>query len=326
MKISAAIRRSFLFVLLAVAGIFVWSLCAFFGPFEPRLPEPQFQGKKLTDWAQDVFPSNYLASVSNPVLRAKSDRAVAAIRQIGTNALPMALQLCGTRDSWFKLQLVEVTSYNSDGVLKYRITPEWEKHDTGNNIILALGLVAAPAIPALIQLLQSSDTGIADSVMVSLPNIGTNVIPPLSGLLGSTNEIVRIRAAIILGRNFSAWARAAIPALIQGAENREVNLITRLGAIHCLGLMREDTADVLPILIRQVQTETNAIILRSYFDALGNLGTNAGPAVPLLVHILESNPPEFHSSTKEQALGNLMKIDPDTAKPFVQKWKATTDR
>jgi hypothetical protein len=59
---------------------------------------------------------------------------------------------------------------------------------------------------------------------------------------------------------------------------------------------------------------------------LGNLGTNAGPAVPLLVHILESNPAEFHSSTKEQALGNLMKIDPDTAKPFVQKWKASTDR
>lgn len=326
MKISAAVRRSFLFVLLAVAGIFVWSLCAFFGLFEPRLPEPQFQGKKLTDWAQDVFPSDYLPYVSNPALRAKNDRAIAAIRQMGTNTLPTALQLCGARDSWFKLKLEELTSYNSDGVLKYRITPEWERHEKGNNIILALGPAAAPAIPILIQLLQSSDAGIADSVMVSLPAIGTNVVPPLTGLLDSPNELVRIRAAIILGRNFGAQARTAIPVLIQGAENRQVNLITRLKAIHCMGLMREDAADVLPTLIRQVQSETNTIILRSHFNALGNLGTNAGPAVPLLVHILESNPAEFHSSTKEQALGNLMKIDPDTAKPFVQKWKASTDR
>jgi hypothetical protein len=209
MKISAAVRRSFLFVLLAVAGIFVWSLCAFFGLFEPRLPEPQFQGKKLTDWAQDVFPSDYLPYVSNPALRAKNDRAIAAIRQMGTNTLPTALQLCGARDSWFKLKLEELTSYNSDGVLKYRITPEWERHEKGNNIILALGPAAAPAIPILIQLLQSSDAGIADSVMVSLPAIGTNVVPPLTGLLDSPNELVRIRAAIILGRNFGAQARTA---------------------------------------------------------------------------------------------------------------------
>jgi hypothetical protein len=48
MKISATTRKYFSFVLLV--GIVVWLLGVLLHPFEPRYQEPQYQGKKLTDW------------------------------------------------------------------------------------------------------------------------------------------------------------------------------------------------------------------------------------------------------------------------------------
>lgn len=280
MKISATTRKTFFFVL--SAGIFGWLAVATFHPSEPQ--EPEYQGKKLTDWAKEVYPTDM---VSSPALRAQNDRAVAAIQHIGTNALPVALNLCRTKDSWLKRKLEECTKYNSDGIVKYIITTEWEKHYEGANIIWALGPMAEPTIPSLIRLLQSPDRDIAEGAMYALPGTGANAIPPLIELLGNANKDFRIRAATALG-HFGRQTRAAAIAPI-----------------------------VVPAMVRCIQTETNDI----YFWALGNFGTNAKPAVPVLTNILESKLP-FHTP-KPAALGALDRIDPETAKPFVEKWKAS---
>jgi HEAT repeats len=281
MEISPTIRRWFFFALLA--GIIAWLVCVIFHPFEPR-----YQGKRLTDWAEEVYPTDVYSSQSLPTgLRAQSARAVAVIQQIGTNALPLALSLCRTKDSWLKRKLEECTKYNSGGVVRYIITTEWQKHEEGANIIWALGSAAKPAIPALIQLLQSQDRDIAMRAVDALPGAGTNAIPPLIELLDSANQDVRQRAMTalgLLGRQAHAAAIAPI---------------------------------VVPAIVHFIQTETNDI----YFWTLGNFGTNAESAVPVLTNILGSFQPPFNPP-KPAALGALNRIDPEVAKPFVEKWRA----
>lgn len=181
MKISATIRRYVFFVLLA--GIFVWLLCIIFHPFEQ--PEPRYQGKNLTDWAEEIDQGAFFARTTDPSHQEQSELAISAIRHIGTNALPVVLKLCRAKDSWFKKHLEGwAERYNFSDWPKQRRFPIYiksadEKNFEGDNIIWALGSVAKPAIPELIRLLQSRDREIAESAMTALPGIGTNAIPPL---------------------------------------------------------------------------------------------------------------------------------------------------
>jgi hypothetical protein len=269
-------------LLLALAGIFLWLLCAVFHPFEPR-----YQGKRLTAWAKEAFPT-YMAM--SPELRAKSDRAAAVIQQIGTNALPVALNLCGTKDSCFKRKLEKCTEYNSDGVVKCLITTEWEKHEEGAAIIWALGPVAEPVIPSLIQLLQSQDRDIGLHIVDVLWGVGTNTIPPLIELLDNTNKVVRIRAVAALG-HFGREAHAA-----------NVAPMVVSAIVHC------------------IQTETNGM----YFWALGNFGTNAELSVPVLTNLLGSFKQPFYPPIPA-VLGALNRIDPEAAKPFIEEWRAAIE-
>jgi HEAT repeat protein len=242
--------------------------------------------------------------------------------------------------------------YNDADWPKQRLLPihiksAADKNFEGVNIIWALGSMTKPIIPALIQLLQSPDREIAENAMNALPGAGTNAIPPLIELLNNPDKEVRLRAAITLGdffrpkvppnesngslivtgsENFRSQARAAVPVLLSYLDSREINLIQRTRVIHALGLIREDAPVVVPILIHHIQSETNRmdeIIRGNYFWALGSFGTNAEVVVPFLIHILESNPAQPNSWDKEQALGNLLRINPEIAKPFLEKWKAS---
>ena len=348
MKISATIRRYVFFVLLA--GIFVWLLCIIFHPFEQ--PEPRYQGKNLTDWAEEIDQGAFFARTTDPSHQEQSELAISAIRHIGTNALPVVLKLCRAKDSWFKKHLEGwAERYNFSDWPKQRRFPIYiksadEKNFEGDNIIWALGSVAKPAIPELIRLLQSRDREIAESAMTALPGIGTNAIPPLLQLLNSGNQEVRLRAAfdladffrpktpatpggplVVAGSDsFRSEASAVVPVLLQCLENRKLDQVTLIRAIYSLGLIQEDAPIVVPVIIRHIQSETNNFLMLSdYIATLGNFGTNAKSAVPLLVRILKSKPerPGLITPPKASALVALERIDPATAEPFFEEWKAS---
>jgi HEAT repeat protein len=351
MKTSATTRRYVLFVLLA--GIFVWLLCIVFNPFEP--PEPQYQGKKLSDWAGAVDQGIFFGHLMFPTNREQSELAITAIRHIGTNALPVALKLCGAKDSWPKRKLEEwIDQHNYDvendnlglpkdqwrSEIPVNFTSAGEKHYKGANIIWALGPMAKPIIPDLIRLLENQDQ-LYDDTMRALLSAGTNAIPPLVKLLDNANPEVRLRAAFVLAdffrpmipltpgsplivvgsEHFRPEARAAVPLLLQCLENQKLDQVTRIRAIYSLGLIHEDASVVVPAMIRHMQTQTNNWILSSdYIRVLGNFGTNAKPAVPMLIQILESEPEgpnKDYSPLKIDAMAALSKIGPEAAKPAV---------
>jgi HEAT repeats len=352
-KISVKTRKFVFFVLLA--GILVWLLCVVFHPFWRRLPEPQYEGKRLTEWALEIDQGDFFRMPAYQQHRQQDERAIAAIRHIGTNALPVVLELCRAKDSWFKRRLEEWSyrynnyiydNYPSEGRFTFHITWADDKHFAAINIVWALGSMTKPIIPDLIQLLQSRDPEIAENMMYALPGAGTNAIPPLIKLLNSPDKNVRLRAAIVLGdffnpqmpanesgsalivagsEAFRSQARAAVPVLLHCIDSRDRNLTMRIRAIRALGLIREDASTVVPILVHHLQSETNDFLLPSdYISALGNFGTNAKPAVPILVHILESKPDGTHYlPPKAFVLVALWKIDPEADRPFVEKWKAS---
>jgi hypothetical protein len=321
MKVSTTTRKSVLF--LALAGILAWVLCLVFHPVEP-----QYQGKKLTDWAKEIDQIDFFRPPDFQKHEPQSEQAIAAIRQIGTNALPVALKLCSAKDSWLKAQLETWVDRYNRGVcpnephFQIRISSAFEKHFEGVNIILALGPAAKSAIPDLLRLLQSRNRGIAEDVMLALPSAGTNAIPPLTELLNSANEDVRIRAAIVLGY-FKSQGRAAIPMLLQCLENPRLNLVLRIRAIHALGEIKEGASEVVPVVVRHIQTENNSLLLPNYLSVLRDFGTNAKAAVPVLVDILESRPEAHYFMLKRAAFAALREVDPQASKPFVAEWRAS---
>ncbi|MGH7977547.1 MAG: HEAT repeat domain-containing protein [Limisphaerales bacterium] len=347
MKISAIARKSVLVVfLILLAGIFVWLLCIIFQPLESHYQEPEYGGKKLTDWAKGIDQNAFFGHPIFPKKREQSELAIAAIRHIGTNALPVVLDLLTAKDSWFKVKLEEFAQYYDyhDWPNQRRhpiyIKSADEKQFEGVNIICALGSAAKPIIPDLIRLLENQDR-LYDETMTALLGAGTNAIPPLIELLNSTNQAVRLRAAIVFGNffrpkmpsaesggfliaagseDFRPEARAAVPVLLQYLENPNQNLTTRASVIYSLILIHEDASIVVPAILRLMQSQTNNWMFRGYIQILGNYGTNAKPAVPMLVHILESKskwPHGDYSPLKISALIALSRIGSEGAKPAV---------
>jgi hypothetical protein len=291
MKISATIRKYIFFVLFA--AIFVWLICIVFHPFESRYQEPQYQGKKLTDWAKEIDQSDFFRLPAYQLHPKQDEQAIAAIRQIGTNALPVALELCQAKDPWFKIKWEEWTHHYN--------FPALDKRYEGANIIWALGPVTKPIVPDLVRLLQSPDRNIVEDLMLALPGAGTNAIPPLIELLNSADKNVRLRAAIALGdffrpkippnesggslivagsEDFRSQAGAAVPVLLEYLERRDIDYVTHIRIIRALGLIKEDVAVVVPILIRHIQNDADWM-RGNYFWALGNFGTNAAQAYAL---------------------------------------------
>jgi|SRR5665213_786954 len=274
MKISVVIwRLVFLIVFIEILGLLFYS---FWHP--SRLVEPEYQGKKLTDWAMEIDQADFFRPPAFQQHKEQSEQAIAAIRHIGINALPMTLTLLAAKDSWVRIKYESWTR-------KYNF-PAQDKHFAGVNIIWALGPMAKPAIPSLIHLLQSPDREVAENMMYALPGVGTNIVSPLITLLNDTNKDVRLRAAVILGRHFGSQARAAVPVLLQFLDDPKLNLTQRIQVIFALGHIQPDAPIIAPVIIRHIQileSQTNrpfpGLILRNYFTALKNLGTNAPESI-----------------------------------------------
>jgi HEAT repeats len=336
-------------LLIVFAGIVICLLCLFAYLFVTTRQEPQYQGRKLTEWADEIDQQDFFRLIANQQHQKQNEQAIAAIRHIGTNALPVALELCRAKNSWLK-EKTEVwadwfnfADWPHHRRFQIHIKSAGEKYYEGVSIIWALGPMAKPVIPDLIRLMQSRDPDIAGCAMSALPGIGTNAIPPLFKLVNSTNEDVRLRAAIVLGdffepkipathsdnplvvpgsNLFRSQARVAVPVLLTGLENRDLNSTTKIRIIRALGLIKEDASKVVPVLVRQAQSETNSLLCGNYFWALGRFGTSAQAAVPILVKALRSKTDQPDSADKQQALVSLLKINPTIAQPFYQQWEA----
>ena len=165
--------------------------------------EPTWQGRTLGAWLRDF-------DADKPEIRAS---AVDAIRQIGTNALPLIIQRLQHPDSRapskilaLKLKLLELLTKQS--LVKIQFRPGASPRHQALAAIDALGPAAANALPALEKLLHENPPD--PRVPYLIARIGPEGLPLLRQALTNENRIVRTEARVCL-EMFNSRSEALFP-------------------------------------------------------------------------------------------------------------------
>src|SRR5438445_7206575 len=244
-------KRGLLLAILfvALAGGLAWLV------LRPR--EPLYQGKPLSACLDQCVASGLVNSLSPSCLEAKD-----AIRQIGTNGLPLLLRLISTRDSPLTKQLM--AHLPKPWLMRLQLQRRaWHAHLLGGAGFFILGPVAKPAVPALVELVIDPDPDVRATAVSALVPFGPEAhaaVPALLKCLNDPRRAVRIEAMICLG-NIHAQPELVVPVLMDYLEGQ---------------------APATPIRISAVRT-------------IGNFGAQAKPAVPTLLRLLNDEDPLIRS-------------------------------
>jgi len=128
-------------LVLAAFGTVLWI------ELSPREHEPVYQGKTLTYWLSDFWPGR------NPT-REKVEQDKLAVRQVGTNAIPVLLQWICAKDGPFKQKMVM-------WIDRHRWVPFRLESSVDKNMLAVSGFSilgksqAGSAIPALVEIIRN---------------------------------------------------------------------------------------------------------------------------------------------------------------------------
>lgn len=213
------------------------------------------------------------------------DQAQEAIRQIGTNAIPFLMEELNILGKlWEK---VGVTNFDNSPETVARAMNVRHAFET-------LGPIAKPAVPALVDLLNSATKGANDAAAYALTQIDPQ-IAAIALTQASTNGFIGARLAaannLYLVRSNADIAVPNMIRCLKDASPEKGSVMLRgfaaitLGAIHA----RADVA--VPALVEALSDKESAVRFESA-RALGKFGQAAIFAVPALQQA--TNDPERH--------------------------------
>jgi len=282
-------------LIVVLAGVSAW--------LGLREREPVYQGRSLGKWLEDYTPLQGIFGLGDSTIlligagggvqsyHNDSTKVDAAVRQIGTKALPTLFRMLRAKDSALRLMLVRFAqkhaytgtklSHTRDGRLYYRtvrrsigINPTASETLNFRAVagFRALGSDASNAVPELIEVYKQM---------------------PGSGPWGPGAALGAIGPA----------AGKAIPNLLLNVGN--TNAGTREIAIKALGDIHSQSPLVVPVLIAALHDPASEV-QRQASLALGRYGEKAKAAVPALLEIRKHDRHPWISSA-------LKKIDPEVA-------------
>lgn len=347
-------KFAWLIFLAVIAAVIIWLVT---DPLEPR-----YHGKRLSAWADLLLDPPRLDPYDDDSWRyaaLQSDRATKAIQAIGDKAIPYGLKWCRARNTPLRKALRSLAD-DDDKIVGFRMVSIGRAHGRSWKVFQALGPAGKSAIPQLVQLLGNTDRGIATTAISDLANIGTNAIPPILAALTDQNPKIREDAAASLGAIGEAIRTIKVTtpegrmrfihepmdtseqpviepvrmALLQSLKDSEP-AVRRTSA---MALTQCDTvpAVAVPALISALEKETSYsrtnFAMRSLCFALAYYTTNATPAVPLLIKIIQT--PDTNQLRTRPGIGfrmypainALRQIDPVAAQPYTDQWLRTTNR
>ncbi len=246
-----------------------------------RPTEPSYQGKKLSRWLEGVCDCG---------LGELDAEAVAAVRAIGTNAIPFLCEELQVRNmpglaalDWAATKLS--FSWNPPSALGRR-----------NRAIAgfgALGEQAAPAIPKLSKLMFGPDKYDAWSAQGALGGIGG---PTVFGLMlhGLTNANLVLGSAYYLG-NLRDRGHPAISALVTNLASPDAGV--RSSAASALGRIGLQPELVVPAMAPLVSDMNRSVRLRA-ISTLAGFGVDAASSVPVLEVAAADPDPQVRNRAK----------------------------
>jgi hypothetical protein len=173
----------------------------------------------------------------------------------------------------------------------------------------SIGPAAAEAVPALATILVDSPDGHARQeaalALAKMAPASRSAVPALAQALADDELAVRMNAALALFR-LGSEARPAIPALIQALRDERNQ--TNLGAFHhtiqemaalALGRASAGSADAVPALTAALRADSDDNYRRAIVRALGEIGPEAAPAIPLLRVLIGDNDGPLQRAAQE---------------------------
>ena len=241
----------------------------------PEGEEPKYGGKKLSEWLTQ-YDNNSEAEAGSAEAKEAAE-ATEALRHIGTNGLPFVLK-------WMR---------------------EGPPYQDVDGIFEVLGPKAAPAIPALAQLLNCADQQTVRRAIYPLADIGKESLPVLIAALGNPQNPDRptIASAIRLMAIQKIDTTPAVPVLVHCLNDNNA-VVVEYAADALIWAARQDPSPAIPAVIACLENPRTQV-RDSAAEALGTFRGKARAAVPGLQKLL--NDPDPH--VRWQASNSLKKID-----------------
>ncbi len=247
-------------VIVAVGILLAWA----WAPKGPR--EPEYAGRTLTQWLERLDNNRNNTEVW--------DECADAIRQIGTNGLPLLLQLLEAPEEPWRRQVNAFAQRTglAGSVVKDDSFKQWMARD-GFHLLGAHAQSALPELLAILSRCRTSDDRC--SVIESISWIGPTAEP-------------------------------AIPALVKGG--RSGGQPERFFVCRALARIVSQPEIAVPFLTDQLSHSDRSVRQRAA-DALGKFTTNAISATPELVKLLD----DPVTTVRETATNALRRIDREAA-------------
>ena len=229
-----------------------------------------------TNERNDTFKILKSADLSDPSQQARVQRR---FEELGTNCLPLLLELLDRRDAQFKKSLLR---------LQEELPPrfpwmqsQYQCQGLAIKGFSLLGNTATSAIPAIVLMLR--DPRVKPSAWEVLYNMGNAAIPHLLSSLWSTNNLEQ-SAALSLLLFFPTNSEAAVTGILACAKSAVPEV--RKSAAGAMCKLDSEASRVVPALIHLL-ADTNAEVRASSALSIGCLGgENAIPAEPYLTKLL----------------------------------------
>jgi HEAT repeat protein len=251
-----------------------------------RKEEPSYEGKTLRQ----------LMELSDPYYgsRDKAQRRLAAegIRHIGTNAIPYFL-------SWIQYDepawVTQLRDWTKDRTGKFIVPVNMVfRANLATHAFRPLGQDADYALGDLVRLMNRGDSGeVPIRAVYALAYMRRpGALPPLVAVITNLQSPVRqyaVDAMQYMGSN----AQPAVPLLVECLKDKD-EMVAK-DAAWSLGELQLEPDIVVPALISNANLSRPILCSFAIF-ALGEFGTNARPAVPLLLEALSSQDASVRSA------------------------------
>ena len=267
----------------------------------PAPREPVHQGKPLTEWLGG-FDHNYEST--------NYSASRAAIRAMGTNALPFLIRYLRAKDPPYYAQWVRLKA--KLGLLRGPVDYAVFWHRRAANACVLLEADADAAFPAMMEAMN--DPRAASDVGGALSRMFPKSAHVLTNILATGNVTARGSAAWALMTAYShpAIEEMARTALLNALRDPEPGV--RASAASAFQFWDKRFDVIVPALTRAL-SDSSPSVRGNSATSLGNFGSAAKQAVPELLKLLQDTNtyPGPSSLLSERAVQMLLKIDPKAA-------------
>lgn len=274
-------------------GIVVLAAVAGFAALWLAPAEPRVEGRPLGDLLQE------LVSPSEPARRAASE----ALRKSAAKVVPLLVEMARADDAEFTKKMKALAERGQ--LESANIAAPSVRRAQALNGFRALGPAAAPATPALTQMLRDPKTSVAAAL--ALACIGGEALNPLIETVVDSNPRIAGNARTALD-SLTQQSSGAAPVLIPRLKDKNPQI--RAVVARAVGRVGQDSARAIPVLT-ELLDDTDADVRLGASFGLGAFGDKARSALAKLLPLAKQT---MDKSLHDTAGIAIWRIDPDEAK------------